>query len=314
MESVFDRFLTNFEFSSGVNTAADVANLVAKAFSTTNNRGKPDLFSLIQKGLQAIPSSAPSTSSEEQNKQTEKRQTAENLRDYNHDKDRSEEVSSSTTKEKNGVNLSTTQFVTNMLRMVGFDATKLGALAINVLIMVASTIGTTLLGNTRPQRTKDYYSSPTEYNNAETGPEEQYSPNDHQPRELKEGTPLDWFLQNPSNKMKTLLDQAIDSNLSDRIIDMIESYETEEGRTSCVKMLMCKSSPFIWGMQKSLKQRIRGDASDGKESMENKKPFNVESFYAHMPSVEEFREHSAKCDQLYSEYCNTTNLQRPQRR
>ncbi|XP_075161952.1 uncharacterized protein LOC142234667 [Haematobia irritans] len=307
----------------GVNTAADVANLVAKAFSTTSNKGKPDLVSLLQKGLQAIPSSTSATSSEEQIRQTEKRHTHESMesnRNYNRDNDRlnggesSEKSSSSGQNDNFGLN--TAKFVTSMLRMVGFDATKLGALAINVLIMLASTIGTTLLGGgggggkpTKPQRTKNVYSS-DDYN-AETGPEEVYGPNDHQPRELMEGTPFDWFLQNPSKQMKSLLDQAIDTNLSDKIIKMIENHETTGNERSCLKMLICKSSPFIWGMQKSVKNRIRGDDKENIESIkseETQRPYDVESLYTHMPSLDEFRDHAVKCDQLYSNVCNTKKL------
>lgn len=94
-----------------------MANLVAKAFSNPNsNKNKPDLFSLIQQGLQSSPRQT--TSSEGG-------------------------IKSATplpSKEVVGVNFDTSNFITSMLRMVGFDAAKLGALAINALIMVASAV------------------------------------------------------------------------------------------------------------------------------------------------------------------------------
>ncbi|GBP97265.1 hypothetical protein EVAR_68264_1 [Eumeta japonica] len=54
-----------------------------------------------------------------------------------------------------GANFGTANLVTSMLRLVGFDATKLGALAINALIMIASAIGNTLMGTTTGQPFKN---------------------------------------------------------------------------------------------------------------------------------------------------------------
>ncbi|XP_061394687.1 uncharacterized protein LOC133330239 [Musca vetustissima] len=305
---VMDNFNEGLKFAGqmfGINTAADVANLVAKAFSKTASKGNSDLLSsLVQKGLKSKPSKVSSPSSTEEYINTKKYDSQESGRDQNHQQtnERHEEKPQSS-KEKVGLDLNTTQFVTSILRMVGFDATKLGALAINVLIMVASTIATTLLGN-----------------NTETGPEEHYSPTEHQPRMLSDGTPIDWFLQNPSKKMKSLLNDAIDTSLTDKITNMISSYEREEGQTSCVKMLMCKSAPFIWGMQKSIKKRITGDVDEDEKSAkgndkkqeEDRRLFDVDSMYRHFPSLEEFREHADKCEKLYSNYCNITKIRQEQ--
>lgn len=177
------------------------------------------------------------------------------------------------------------------------------------------------MGNTSsPDATPNRrYPASAQHDTAETGPEERYSPTEHQPRMLADGgTPIDWFLQNPSKKMKSLLDEAIDSSLTDKITDMISNYERQEGETGCVKMLMCKSAPFIWGMQKSLKKRIVGETdkeedkknTEGNEKAENRRVFDVDSLYAHFPNLAEFREHGAKCEELYSTYCNITKLRR----
>ncbi|XP_073837982.1 uncharacterized protein [Musca autumnalis] len=340
---VMDNFNDGLKFAGqmfGINTAADVANLVAKAFSKTASKGNSDLLSsLVQKGLQSRPSkptttTSSSSSDEYTNKENSKKHDSEESgrNQQYHSNDRNEEGKKSSTpgsKEKTDLDLNTTKFVTSILRMVGFDATKLGALALNVLIMVASTIATTLLGNNNNAAaaatpSRRYPSHEHDHDNAETGPEERYSPTEHQPRMLTDGTPLDWFLQNPSKKMKSMLSEAIDSGLTDKITTMISNYETEEGQTDCVKMLMCKSAPFIWGMQKSLKKRINGggEATDndaekekktsnkGDNAEENRKLFDVDSLYAHFPSLEEFREHGSKCEELYSNYCNITQLRR----
>lgn len=153
---------------------------------------------------------------------------------------------------------------------------------------------------------------------AETGPEEQYSPNDHQPRMLKDGTPIDWILQNPSRKIKRILKDATNTNLADKLTNMIENSETEIGQGACLKMLVCKSSPFIWGMQKSIKKRIEtndkdeesaasSNSEDLNENSENRL-FNVQHFFTHLPSINEYREHGEKCEKLYSNHCNVTDL------
>lgn len=50
-----------------------------------------------------------------------------------------EEAAQAAQAEKNTM-FSTSRFVTGVLRMIGFDATKLGALAINALILLAQTV------------------------------------------------------------------------------------------------------------------------------------------------------------------------------
>ena len=158
--------------------------------------------------------------------------------------------------------------------------------------------------------------------NAETGPEEKYEPNDHQPRSAEDPTTIDWFIRNPSTKLKRILKDATHKNLADKLTDMIASYETKQGQGSCLKMLICKSSPFIWGMQKSIRKHIEPhlglEAEHTDDIIENKqetddipeeKPlFNTQHFFVHMPSIEEFQNYSEKCEKLYSIYCNTTVL------
>ncbi|TMW44234.1 hypothetical protein DOY81_010686, partial [Sarcophaga bullata] len=261
----------------GINTAADVANLVARAFSTTNsNKNKPDLFSLIQKGLQSSPLA---TTSSEDAKHLE---TKGNLQQQ---PEGSKEV-----------------------------------------------IGNTIMGTTKPIGGRFFNKNPTstqtsnseDYvgDNAETGPEEKYGPNDHEPRSAADPTTIEWFLQNPSNKMKRILKDATHTNLADKLTDMIASYETEQGQGSCLKMLICKSSPFIWGMQKSIRKHIQphigqetentDDDNENKQETDDlskEKPiFNTQHFFVHMPSIEEFQNYSEKCEKLYSIHCNTTVL------
>ncbi|KAM7356670.1 uncharacterized protein ACRADG_002322 [Cochliomyia hominivorax] len=310
----------------GINTAADVANLVAKAFSkTASNRQKPDLFSIIQKGLQLSPTSS-NSNSEESRRNSEFKENNSQQEETTQFKQKSPNNSPPPSKESVGVNFGTTNLITSMLRMVGFDASKLGALAINALIMIASAIGNTLMGTTKSQpiiSTLDggrlFNRHPNKVNenpleeNAETGPEEQYAPNDHQPRSgAQDPTTVEWFLQNSSGKMKSILEQATHNNLADKLTEMIAIYVAEHGQQgACLKMLVCKSSPFIWGMQKSIRKYV--DPKDEKaENIEDEisgnRLLNVKNFFTHLPSIDEYREYGEKCEKLYGMHCNTTDL------
>lgn len=130
-----------------------MANLVAKAFSsaTSSNKNKPDIFStLIQQTLK-VPKRTTS-SSKEDSQTSEKQQNYESEESHRaHQQDNSEESATNSkqfhTKSPPtsnndifGLNLNAATVVTSMLRMVGFDAAKLGALAINALIMIASAV------------------------------------------------------------------------------------------------------------------------------------------------------------------------------
>lgn len=200
-------------------------------------------------------------------------------------------------------------------------------------------IGNTIMGTTKPQPTISVLDGGRFFNRhptatpiatsadytgdtAETGPEEKYGPNDHQPRSVGDPTTISWFLQNSSGKMKRILKHATHRNLAEKLTEMIANYETREGQGSCLKMLVCKSSPFIWGMQRSIRKHIEPNINseddknmddDEKKQETDKqvedKPFlNTKHFFTYLPSIEEYQKYSEKCEQLYSVHCNITDL------
>lgn len=134
----------------------------------------------------------------------------------------------------------------------------------------------------------------------------------HQPRTLRAGTPIDWYLENPDEGMRRTLDDALDTRLTDRITEMIEYVEKRDGgQGGCMKLLMCKSSPIIWGMQRSVSERVTGKAAnttDGsasrKEKVQPKKIFSTNVFFAHFPTIEEFHKHGVVCDERFRKDCN----------
>ncbi|XP_037928949.1 uncharacterized protein LOC119663417 [Teleopsis dalmanni] len=274
----------SISFTIGINTAADVANLVAKAFSTTTNRKKPDLMSLFQ------PSQQQDTSAEEDNQQSEQNEPPPSKVDIGFD---------------------TANLLTGVLRMIGFDASKLGAIAINTLILVAQAIGSTILSATRPPQRLATVKQHGEDLNSQTGmgPDAIYEQNEHQPRKLRDGSPVDWFLENPNEKMKQLLTEITDKNLSDKVITMIEEKETEPGQAGCIKMLMCKTSPIIWGMQKSVNERLNKNSTNevNTKDRDAQQDFNAKALFKDLPSLSEFRAHSDICEKRYGSYCNTSD-------
>jgi len=94
----------------------------------------------------------------------------------------------------------------------------------------------------------------------------------------------------------------MDRDLAEHIVDMIESKEKpDEGKKAgCFKLLMCKSKPIIWGMQESLKKRLAGEPEEPEETDSY---FNKKVFFKYLPSLQDFKVHSASCEAKYHEEC-----------
>lgn len=130
----------------GINTAADVANLVAKAFSKatspTTKRQKPDLLSVLQQGFL----SQRQQEEEEQDEQEEDDQYAEEEQQQSEQTEQENAQESppvtpqGTRRQRPPTQFSSVQMLTNMMRMIGFDPRKLGALAINAIVMIAQAV------------------------------------------------------------------------------------------------------------------------------------------------------------------------------
>lgn len=132
----------------GINTAADVANLVAKAFSkatsTTTTRQKPDLLSVLQQGF--LSQRQQQEEDQEQDEQEEDDQYAEEEQQQTEQTEQENAQESppvtpqGTRRQRPPTQFSSVQMLTNMMRMIGFDPRKLGALAINAIVMIAQAV------------------------------------------------------------------------------------------------------------------------------------------------------------------------------
>lgn len=89
-----------------------------------------------------------------------------------------------------------------------------------------------------------------------------------------------------SSYVSDLMTYITDRELPDEVIRYIRERNLDED-TGCLQQLICKSSPFVWGMQKAL----TGKQSRGR---------NV--FFAYFPDLKEVEEYADKCERKYP-YC-----------
>lgn len=106
-------------------------------------------------------------------------------------------------------------------------------------------------------------------------------------RKVKEGTPFDWMMDN--SEVKNLFEHITDKNLPEYVIQHVKERSLDE-ETGCVQLLICKTSPFVWGMQKALKYR-------GEEGAKGRS-----AFFSSFPSLEEIANYADECDKKYP-YC-----------
>lgn len=106
------------------------------------------------------------------------------------------------------------------------------------------------------------------------------------------------------------MNAMLDKNLPENIVKMInENYENSGSMNAanidCVKLLVCKSAPIIWGMQEAVSKQINepGDDTDNpnNERMESSNP--TEAFFKYLPDVNVFQNHGDGCEKRYAA-CN----------
>lgn len=135
-----------------------------------------------------------------------------------------------------------------------------------------------------------------------TGPDALFEPSEHQPRALASGSPIDWFLKRPGGHTQRMLRRIMDRQLPEHVVDMLAAKESGDGNeAACLKLLMCKSSPIIWGMQKSLRKRLAGEP----EEHDPNAYMNADMFFKYLPSLNEYKEHGVGCETRFGQHCPT---------
>lgn len=106
-------------------------------------------------------------------------------------------------------------------------------------------------------------------------------------RKMNEGTPLDWILTHANAAQ--IIEAAKDHNLPNQMVEYVKERDLDED-TDCVQLLICKSAPFIWGMQKTL------NTSNDKSSK------GPQILYNNLPTVDQVAEHEETCESKHP-YC-----------
>ncbi|XP_012278855.1 uncharacterized protein LOC105698838 [Orussus abietinus] len=145
----------------------------------------------------------------------------------------------------------TGNLVSGFFRLLGVDSTKIGAIVVNSAIFLAQLISS--LFDLKPQ--------------AEHGRSLQLD-------ELPD--PMKFITENKNERIQRLLRQAQDLELPNQLIDRLDGFDS-----SCIRLLVCKSSPVIWAVQRSLTNET-GHKSRGISSW--------------LPRIEEFEDNSESCE------------------
>lgn len=92
-----------------------------------------------------------------------------------------------------------------------------------------------------------------------------------------------------NTEVTDLIQHVTDKDLPERVIQYVKERSLDE-ETGCIQLLICKGSPFVWGMQKLL-IRKKEDNIKGRSA-----------FYYYFPDLEEISNYADECDKKYP-YC-----------
>lgn len=103
---------------------------------------------------------------------------------------------------------------------------------------------------------------------------------------------MDWFTNN--QKLKKLIESAKDENLPEKIIGYVQDRASEDD-TACIQLLICKTAPFIWGMQQSLNV----SPSSKPKSKKKEKLKASDPMFKTLPTMENVIENGDQCEDKY---------------
>lgn len=128
-----------------------------------------------------------------------------------------------------------------------------------------------------------------------------------------------WILERSKSNdfLSQQLDVMLDRSLPERLVSMVDNGNNDEiisnERTDCIKQLLCKTAPFIWGMQKAVTSQMNNSNADITETDEsakiNEKTATVDDdvdertsiFFKYLPTTDEFKDHGITCEDLYKQ-------------
>lgn len=124
---------------------------------------------------------------------------------------------------------------------------------------------------------------------------------------------LAWILERSrSNEfLSQQVDTMLDRSLPERLVNMVDNGNDDETstneQTDCIKQLLCKTAPFIWGMQKAVTAQMNNSnvettAADDSKDEKNARDDEDERtnvFFKFLPTVDEFKDNGITCEDLY---------------
>lgn len=121
-------------------------------------------------------------------------------------------------------------------------------------------------------------------------------------RGVRPGSPMEWLMDNTNEKFTSLMVHVRDKNLPKNLIEMVNKLEKQPGEAECIKLFLCKSSPFITGMQRAINERLDGESNNIADEELYKKD-RVGILFKYIPDLNEFKIHGAACEDRYNN-CN----------
>ncbi|XP_059611811.1 uncharacterized protein LOC132258497 [Phlebotomus argentipes] len=111
----------------------------------------------------------------------------------------------------------------------------------------------------------------------------------------RSGSPLDWILTNSSPHLNRLMMDARHSNLPQRLVELVAAGQSGWTEGECILRLLCKTSPFVWAMQRAIGDRIDGPAEDNQTENEG----ILDTIMKHLPDGKEVDLHGDACEERY---------------
>lgn len=145
------------------------------------------------------------------------------------------------------------------------------------------------------------------------------SPNLNYARNLDDATnpsadsPFDWIMEHQL-KNTALSQQLINSRDKDLPQQVVQSIvngalgdDPSNGQADCIKLLVCKSAPIIWGMQRAIFEPTNANdktedrnGNDNSGSDDKKSGNRLDEYFRYLPTVPEFKDHGDECEQRYN--------------
>ncbi|VVC94422.1 unnamed protein product, partial [Leptidea sinapis] len=149
-----------------------------------------------------------------------------------------------------------------LIKVLGLQSNQISAVAINALIFLAQMIATIL-----------------------SGPKRQTA---HRNDDLQT-----WILNKNSRRLQDIIATAKNESLPEHIEQIIDDNED----TSCIRLLICKITPFVNNMQKAV---FRKDFND-ENINDSKEKHGASLLYRHLPSEEEISSKGEICERRYKD-------------